>query len=175
LYARVTGNFTGTTDEIIQWAACKWGIDEDIVRAQVAKESYWTQDAAGDYGSDPKSCVPGQTIGENRDQPGQCPQSIGLMQVRYPYWSWAFPGATASSAYNLDAALAARRNCFDGNETWLNTVEGGKDYAAGDIWGCIGLWFSGRWYDQPAKDYIAAVQAYLSSRVWESSSFINYR
>ena len=29
---RVTGNFTGTTDEIIQWAACKWGIDEDVVR-----------------------------------------------------------------------------------------------------------------------------------------------
>ena len=30
--ARVTGNFTGTTDMILQWAACKWGIDEDIVR-----------------------------------------------------------------------------------------------------------------------------------------------
>ena len=41
LYRRVTGNFTGTTDEIIQWAACKWGIDEDIVRAQMAKESWW--------------------------------------------------------------------------------------------------------------------------------------
>ena len=42
-YARVTGNFTGTTDQIIQWAACKWGIDEDIVRAQAAKESGWHQ------------------------------------------------------------------------------------------------------------------------------------
>src|SRR4051794_23397044 len=29
LYRRVTGDFAGTTDEIIQWAACKWGIDED--------------------------------------------------------------------------------------------------------------------------------------------------
>ena len=27
--ARVDGNFVGTTDEIIQWAACKWGVDED--------------------------------------------------------------------------------------------------------------------------------------------------
>src|SRR5690606_26694584 len=26
--ARVTGNYTGTTDEIIQWAACKWGMNE---------------------------------------------------------------------------------------------------------------------------------------------------
>ena len=30
----VTGNYTGTTDEIVRWAACKWGIDEDVVRAQ---------------------------------------------------------------------------------------------------------------------------------------------
>ena len=42
-YPRVTGNFTGTTDEILQWAACKWGIDEDLVRAQVAIESWWDQ------------------------------------------------------------------------------------------------------------------------------------
>ena len=25
-FPRITGNFTGTTDEIIQWAACKWGM-----------------------------------------------------------------------------------------------------------------------------------------------------
>ena len=39
--ARVTGNFTGTTAEIIQWAACKWGIDEDTMRAAAVQESYW--------------------------------------------------------------------------------------------------------------------------------------
>ena len=33
----VTGIFTGTTDDIIQWASCKWGIDEDIIRAPTAK------------------------------------------------------------------------------------------------------------------------------------------
>src|SRR4029077_15737793 len=32
--ARVTGNFTGTTDEILRWGACKWGFDENTVRAQ---------------------------------------------------------------------------------------------------------------------------------------------
>ena len=31
---RITGNFTGTTDEIIQWAACKWGWSDNVVRAQ---------------------------------------------------------------------------------------------------------------------------------------------
>src|SRR4029077_15426596 len=36
---RVVGNFTGTTDEIIQWGACKWGFDEDLVRAIAMDES----------------------------------------------------------------------------------------------------------------------------------------
>ena len=45
---RIDGNFTGTTDEIIQWAACKWGFDEDTVRAQAVQESYWRQDGLGD-------------------------------------------------------------------------------------------------------------------------------
>ena len=35
----VTGGFTGTTDEIIQWAAHKWGIPEDILRAVAVNES----------------------------------------------------------------------------------------------------------------------------------------
>jgi len=31
---RVNGNFVGTTDEIIQWAACKHGLDINLARAQ---------------------------------------------------------------------------------------------------------------------------------------------
>jgi autotransporter family porin len=151
LYARVTGNFTGTTDEIIQWAACKWGIDEDVVRAQAAKESWWTMSAVGDNG-----------------------ESFGIMQVRQPYWGWAFNNgvgdAKTSTAYNLDAALAARRNCFEGNETWL-----GGTYAKGDLWGCVGLWFSGRWYDAGAQQYITAVKDYLNQRIWQTPDFINFR
>ena len=27
----VSGNFVGSTDEIIQWAAWKWGVDEDVI------------------------------------------------------------------------------------------------------------------------------------------------
>src|SRR5690349_11619627 len=33
-YARfVTGHFTGTTDEVLQWAAIKWGLRPDLLRA----------------------------------------------------------------------------------------------------------------------------------------------
>lgn len=46
--ARVDGRFSGTTDEILQWGACKWGIDEDVLRARAAEESGWRQSSSGD-------------------------------------------------------------------------------------------------------------------------------
>lgn len=173
VYGRVTGNFVGTTDEIIQWAACKWGFDEDVIRAQTAKESWWMQSAAGDWSSDATHCAPGHAIGQD-GRPGMCPESFGVQQVRYPYWQFAFPYAITSTAYNLDAALAARRSCFEGNETWLNQFERGREYAAGDLWGCVGNWFSGRWYTPDSVTYIAAVQDYLNQRIWLTDPFITF-
>jgi autotransporter family porin len=172
-YGRVTGNFTGTTDEIIQWAACKWGIDEDIVRAQAAKETYWFQRNVGDFSSDPSRCVPGHPIGFD-GRPGECPESIGIMQIRYPYFRTTITHAITSTAYNLDLAYAVWRTCFEGEERWLNDVDRGAQYAAGDAWGCVGRWFAGRWRTQPALEYIAAVQGYLRDRIWETGGFINY-
>ena len=64
------------------------------------------------------------------------------------------------------------RSCFDGHETWLNTVERGREYVAGDLWGCVGTWFSGRWYTAASLDYTAAVQDYLTQRIWEREVFI---
>ncbi len=111
---RVDGDFAGTTDEIIQWAACKWGIDEDIARAQVIKESYWYQSANGDNG-----------------------ESWGLGQVRDTAHRSAFQysvNARNSSAYNLDYTYATWRACYEGVYTWLNTVERNGTYTAGDSW-----------------------------------------
>ena len=45
--------------------------------------------------------------------------------------------------------------------------------AAGDIWGCVGAWFSGRWYESGAVEYTQAVEDYYESRVWESGDFIS--
>jgi autotransporter family porin len=152
LYPRVTGNFTGTTDEILQWAACKWGIDEDVVRAQIAKESWWHMSTVGDNG-----------------------ESFGLGQVRVPYHGTAFANnnAKVSSAYNVDYTYAVWRECYEGRLGWLNDVEHTGTYAAGDANGCLGVWFAGRWRTADANTYIAAVQSYLSERVWESANFKN--
>src|SRR5580765_814833 len=38
LLPRVDGQFTGTTDEIFQWGACKWGLRDDLVRAIAVRE-----------------------------------------------------------------------------------------------------------------------------------------
>src|SRR5215831_7388164 len=47
-FARADGQYTGTTDMIFRWAACKWGIDEDVVRAQAtAEHGSWVQMASG--------------------------------------------------------------------------------------------------------------------------------
>jgi len=43
--------------------ACKWGIDEDIVRAQVATESTWRQPVMGDWSTRADHCAPGHGIG----------------------------------------------------------------------------------------------------------------
>jgi autotransporter family porin len=166
---RVTGNFTGTTDEILQWAACKWGIDEDIVRAQIAKESWWKHNTGGDLTTNQSACHP-----ELRTASGPCPESYGLGQVRYAYHQSAMTDAIHSSAYNVDYTYSVWRSCFEGRETWLNQFERGRDYAAGDAWGCVGLWFSGRWYTQAANTYIADVQSYLNQRIWTTPNFMNF-
>jgi autotransporter family porin len=168
--ARVDGAFNGTTQEILRWAACKWGVDEDLVYAQAAKESWWRQPSMGDWETDASACAPGHGLGAD-GRPGQCPQSFGILQDRYPFQHSAWPGIYSSTATNADTAYAVWRSCFEGYERWLNTVDRGRPYAAGDAWGCVGRWVSGRWYTPAATQYIAGVRAYEDRRVWEQRDF----
>lgn len=151
--SRIDGNFTGTTDEIIQWGACKWGLDEDIVRAVAAQESWWRQSTLGDWN-------------------GKDYESYGLLQVRRTYHEGTYPIARESVPFNVDYALAWRRACMDGYFDWIPAE------AKGDEWGCVGLWFSGRWKDgdpnvaySGANWYISKVKGYLDSKVWLSPDF----
>jgi autotransporter family porin len=136
-------------------------------------------DDQGDYGTNPSECPPKHSLGVDGKR-GQCPESFGILQVRYAYSGppagrATWPEVEESTAYNLDFAYAYWRSCYEGDLTWLNTVDRGGEYAAGDAWGCVGTWFSGRWYTQPANEYIDAVRAYATTRVWTTSSFINAR
>jgi hypothetical protein len=162
--ARVTGAYSGSTREILQWTACKWGIDERIVRAQAQTESSWRQSMKGDWTSNGDYCAPEHDLGEDGRR-GKCPESWGILQVRYRFFSTAFPDAMQSTAFNADTAYAVWRACYEGYEWWLSDHSAtGHAYQAGDTWGCIGRWYSGRWYDDLAKEYIDCVQRITDGR-----------
>jgi len=44
-------------------------------------------------------------------------------------------------------------------------------YHAGDIWGCLGQWFSGSWHGQGAVDYIQQVKTTLADKTWVQAGF----
>lgn len=171
---RVDGDFTGSTDEILQWASCKWGIDEDVVRSQAIRESYWFQQAAGDKTADQSKCHPLLRTTDG----SQCPESVGILQVRWQYHTAAFEDSNAvwSTAYNADYAYASWRSCMDGEYMWLNNFDPPEPYPDPDggddqMWGCVGVWFSGRWHDAPAEQYITNVKAELADKKWDDASF----
>jgi autotransporter family porin len=167
---RVDGQFTGSTRDILRWAACKWGFDEDFVYAQAAVESWWRQSTFGDWTTDASRCAPGHGLGAD-GRPGECPESFGIVQTRYPYMTYGWPGIGQSTAMGADLGYANLRACFEGYEGWLNGVEKGRQYGPGDVWGCAGRYMSGRWYTAAGNDYVAKVRTYLGQRIWETTDF----
>ncbi|MDQ3641528.1 MAG: hypothetical protein M3450_08725, partial [Actinomycetota bacterium] len=103
---RVDGAFNGTTDEIIQWASCKWGFPTDLGRAQAVAETYWVQSFVGDAG-----------------------ESYGLYQMRRGVWG-AHPNSSASTAFNADWAMGLRRACYEG-AMWYSQLRGNLEACIG--------------------------------------------
>jgi hypothetical protein len=168
LRRQITGNFTGTTNEIIQWVACKWGIDENIVRAEAIAESNWQQSQQGDYTSDQNYCPPGTWDGSG------CYQSYGILQIKWYYFQSTWPMSRKDTAFNAEYVYGVIRTCYEGWTTYLNDstpVAGYPHYHAGDIWGCLGRWYSGGWYTQGAIDYINAVKSDLTRKDWLQPGF----
>jgi Big-like domain-containing protein len=165
---QVTGNFTGTTTMIFQWAACKWGIDENTLRAVAVQESDWHESAWGDRCS---QTDPSKGIG-----------SYGITQIKNRNCSGnldhgGYPTTAQSTALNVDYYAAHIRACYDGDfydgGSWLYGGQTVTQIAAVHgwsyvLWGCIGQWFSGHWYDSGANDYINKVQSKLAQKTWLS-------
>lgn len=158
----VTGAFTGTTAQIIRWAACKWGLDPNLLDAVAEQESGWQMHNVGDR------CGP---KGE---------ASYGLFQIKNAYCNgggaWGgYPATAQDTALNADFYAAYLRSCldndFDNGGSWLYGGQSVRQLAAAHgsayvVWGCVGSWFSGNWYDGDAKDYIVSVKLHLAARDW---------
>lgn len=175
-FLRVDGRFSGTTDQILRWGACKWGVDEDVVRAEAAAESHWQQSAAGDATGDFSLCPPGAGFPGAWDGT-RCMQSYGIMQMKFKSFG-GWPLSKDSTAFNVDFRLAYQRACMNGDINYLSRripASGYPRYPDGTtdemLWGCMGDWFSGGWYDGGALKYIADVKSLLDRRGWLRSQF----
>ncbi len=132
-----------STDDLIQWAAYKWGIATDWVRADAVDESYWRQSAVNSSGM------------------------RGLMQIQATAKNGTEPLRWESTAFNLDFYGATIRFYFDGYCSWC-----GPNYSAGHEWDSIGAWYEpSPWRNQGAQDYVSRVQAELVNRRWEQPGF----
>jgi len=173
LRKQITGNFTGTTDEILQWVACKWGIDEDIIRAEAVKESHWHQSQLGDSTNDQSLCPLGTGYSGAWNGTG-CYQSYSILGIKYIYNKSAWPMSRDDTAFSTEYTYGIIRTCYEGWATYLYErppLPGYPSYHAGDIWGCIGRWYSGNWYDQGALDYIQDVKTILINKEWLQPGF----
>lgn len=143
----VTGAYSGKTDEIIQWAAAKWGLPPDAVRAVAVVESGWNMDVVGDKG-----------------------ESFGITQIKRTAHPGTYPLSARSTAFNLDYYGAVMRCYMAGLAQWLNDDPRGRKYEAGDLWGSVGAWYSGHWYAHN-DDYLAEVRAAQTKRPWREAGF----
>src|SRR5207248_1560723 len=101
--AAVSGNFVGTTDEILQWVSYKWGIPLDVVRAVAQNESNWRMSMLGDAATVPDaSAYPAYS----RISPTSVYQSLGIMQVKWKADGSLHVGTDPlryeSTAFNVD-------------------------------------------------------------------------
>lgn len=149
LLARVTGGHVGTTDENIQWAACKWGLSDNLLRAVAIVESTWFQYLADLDGrcAEKRGCgdlFPKRTEASEiycqglaqhgydyqRDYgDGLCPKTfsiVGVMSWQDPAWTpmagnqnGTFPFNRDSTAFALDYYGAFIRGCMEGWIWWL--------------------------------------------------------
>lgn len=154
----------GTTEQILEWAARKWGIDAitgagpDLIKAVAVKESDWYQRVQGDH----EACtqdwcypLPGYF--------GTTYQTYGILGVKRTSWPDSYPSSHVSTAFAADWYGAAFRAYYDGAIPWASGTKG-------NLLRTIGAWYCGC-DDGGGDDYAAQVLAFLAAREWEKAHF----
>jgi hypothetical protein len=160
---RVTGDMGGFADddgtppeaeEVIQFFACKWGLDDNWMHAEALAESTWRQRSAGDWTTNFSWCARGAPT---RNSGAECAQSLGFMQIKTRFRPASiYPAIWDSLVAHLDYFGWEFRGCIEGQK-W---VASGQLSTPNDLRGCLGNWFSGGWYDANGEDYYARVKAF---------------
>jgi hypothetical protein len=167
-----------STDDLIQWAAHKWGIPEDWLRAEYVQESYWNAYQLGDLAAvsaaDYKLYPPQSRVSGQLD----VYQSLGITQLK-----WRSDGSVGagteplrweSTAFNIDYQAAMVRFYYD-NPSGARTAWGDGTYKPCQAWNSIGGWYEPYpWRNAGQAQYVSAVQQQLSSRAWTLASFVDW-
>jgi hypothetical protein len=175
-----------STDDLIQWAAHKWGIPENWIRAQAALESNWQMNLNGDLAplpvkwvsAYPRSAYSIQNMGQ------ACPSgavactrlvymSVGITQIKWTPDNLFNQGTRylryRSTAFDLDYMAAEIRYYYDGDATWL-----GRSYHAGNKWLSMAAWNApAPWNNAKQQWYVSVVQQQLRAHPWTSPNYVN--
>jgi hypothetical protein len=200
LLPRVDGAFTGTTDEIFQWAACKWGLADNVLRAIAVRESTWYQDptylsgrcvvnwGCGDIVASATKATrrfcEGLRLSGGYDYEadfgrGICPETFSIAGVKSwenPTWGRFADNQNGTFPFNRDSTAFAvdylASQLRGCFEGWEPWLANTGPYRRGELWGCVGAWYAGAWRTPPARQYVRRVRQALSTAVWLTPSFV---
>jgi hypothetical protein len=167
-----------STDDLVQWAAHKWGIPEDWLRAQYVQETSWNQFGLGDQATETSSDyaqypVQARVAGSSTD----VFESMGISQIKWrpngTVGAGSEPLRWKSTAFNMDVQAANVRFYYDDPNS-LRTAWGDPSYVRCQQWNSVGAWFEPYpWNNSGQQTYASQVQTHLNNRDWTTTSFIN--
>ncbi len=178
-YRYVNGGFRGTTDEIIQWAAAKWGIPVNWLRAQFAQESVWYQQGVGDdeYVGPawyelypPQARIPGTY---------KVYETMGISQIKWTPDGTAGAGTEPlrwkSTAFAADYEAATVRFFFD-DPGQAHSTSADPTYHPGQAWNSVAAWYDPYpWGNATQLWYVGIIQSQLRKHSWTKPFFCTTR
>lgn len=147
LLQRVTGHFAGTTDEVFQWAACKWGLNDNLLRAMAVRESNWYQYLAYPSGR----CTLNYGCGDEIAQPSRATQTYCATLARYGHdyrEDYSSGGGICPKTFGIlgvmswrDPLWGARKDNQNGTFPFnRNSTAFVADYVGSQLRGCYEGW-----------------------------------
>jgi hypothetical protein len=167
-----------STDDLIQWAAHKWGIPEDWLRAEYVQESYWNAFQLGDEASVGPHWYSLYPLQARIPHSRSVYQSLGITQVKWIPDGSVGPGTEPlrwqSTSFNIDYQAATVRFYFD-NPRGARSSWGDSSYIPCQAWNSIGAWFEPYpWGNGGQRQYVGEVRGYLADREWTASNFVHW-
>jgi hypothetical protein len=167
-----------STDDLIQWAAHKWGIPEGWLRAEYVQESFWSALAQGDEAKVSPGWYSRYPVQARVPRSNRVYQSLGITQVKWipdgSVGAGTEPLRWESTAFNIDYQAATVRFYYD-NPQGRRSAWRDSGYRACQKWNSIGGWFEPfPWGNEGQQHYIEAVRQHLAGRDWATRSFAEW-